>query len=79
VPTEQKEDVARQVARDYIKQTKKWKDTEFEIQIVSKKDDIVVVDAVHADDLKGTKGSNKSVQLTVDTAKKSVVKELAYQ
>ena len=78
--SQKKEDVARQVAHDYIVQSKKWKDNEFRIEIVStSKDDIVVVDAVHVDDLRGTKGSNKSVQLHVDIVKKAVIKELGYQ
>ena len=74
------EDVARQVAHDYIRETKKWKEDEFRIEVVSeKKDHLVVVDAVHLDDVRGEKGSNKSVQLHVDTVKKVVVKELGYQ
>jgi hypothetical protein len=78
--TQNEDDVARQVARDYIQQTKKWKDDEFQIEIIAHKDDnTVVVDAVHVDDLRGEKGSNKSVQLNVDTFNKVVVKELGYQ
>ena len=74
------DEVARQVARIYIQQTKQWKDDAFQIEIVAHKDkNTVVVDAVHVDDLRGEKGSNKSVQLHVDTVKQAVVKELGYQ
>lgn len=79
--TQQQDGVARKVARDYIQQTKKWKFEEFQIEVIAHKDDnIVVVDAIHVEDSRGTeKGPNKSVQLHVNTANKVVVKELAYQ
>jgi len=78
--TQKEDEVARQVARAYIQQTKKWKDDEFQIEIIAHKDNnTIVVDAVHIDDLRGGKGSNKSVQLHVDTLNKVVVKELGYQ
>ena len=67
------------VARDYIHRTKHWSDREFEIEVLAEKDGLIVMDAVHADDISGKKGSNKSVQLQIDPFRMIVVKELAYQ
>lgn len=71
--------VATQVARAYIRATKKWRESDFEIEFLRREPNgLVVVDAVHGDDLK-QKGSNKSVQLHIDLMKLLVVKELGYQ
>jgi hypothetical protein len=80
VQSQQKEDVARRLAHDYMVQSKKWKDDEFKLEIVSeRRDGMVVVDAVHVDDFRGRELLNKSVQLHMDVVKKVVITELRYQ
>ncbi len=77
---QKKEKIARGVALEYVIKFKQWKTCEFEIQIGSvNSDNIIVVDVVHNDDLRGSKGSNKSIQLYVDTARAAVTKELGFQ
>lgn len=72
-------EIAIEVGREYVTTVKRWKDNEFDIQMVEERPgNIVVVDAVHADDLLA-KGSNKSIQLHINVVRRSVIKELAYQ
>ena len=70
--------IAEKVAHAYITQIKKWPAADYHLEIV-KRDTVVVVDAVHKDDLTGSKAVNKSLQLHIDVKSQTVVKELAYQ
>jgi hypothetical protein len=72
------DDAAEQVARRYIKEHKHWTDEEYELEIL-KRSDVYIIDAVHRDDLNGSKSPNKSVQLHIDLEASQVVRELAYQ
>ncbi len=73
-------EVAIQIAREYIFNAKGWNLDEFDVLISRKENNaVIVVDAVHRDDLSGQKGINKSVQLFIDVQNKKVIKELSYQ
>ena len=73
-------ETAIQIAREYIFDAKGWSLDEFDVQISRKENNaVIVVDAVHMDDLSGEKGTNKSVQLFIDVQSRKVIKELSYQ
>ena len=74
------DEVALQVAHDYVVHVKKWKTDQFRLEVTAHKpNNIVTVDAVHVDDLRGEKGVNKSIQIQVDVVKRIVTNELAFQ
>ena len=78
------QDTAIEVARKYVNTAKQWPETEFHLEVLRQEgtaeSPVVVIDAVHHDDLRSNqKGGGKSVQLHVDLRVGRVVKELAYQ
>ena len=78
------EDAAIEVARQYVKTTKQWREKEFHMEFLRREgtagSPVMVIDAVHHDDLQPDhKGGGKSVQLHVDLKERRVTKELAYQ
>ena len=73
-----------QIVREYITVTKHWPDNEFRVEILDERvvldPAILVVDAVHHDDLKKQgRGPSKSVQVHVNVQSGAVLTELAYQ
>lgn len=76
--TQSVDQIAEEVAHAYVTQVKKWPADDYHLEILRRDIDIVV-DAVHKDDLTGSKSPNKSVQLHIDVKRRAVVKELAYQ
>ncbi|MEE4378436.1 MAG: hypothetical protein V2J55_13145 [Candidatus Competibacteraceae bacterium] len=82
IPAEQADlspdEKAQNIAHEYVKNTKQWSSDEYDLDIL-KRDDIIIIDAVHQDDLKGSKSPNKSIQLHIDLSVGQVVRELAYQ
>jgi len=75
IPADEK---AQNIAHEYVATTKQWSTDEYDLNML-KLDDIIIIDAVHTDDLKGSKSPNKSVQLQIDLSVGQVVRELAYQ
>ena len=78
------QDAALEVARQYVKTTKQWPETEFHLEFLRQEgtaeSPVLIIDAVHHDDLQPVKkGGGKSVQLHVDMNERRVTKELAYQ
>ena len=78
------QDAAIEIARQYVEATKQWPETDFHLEFLRQEgtaeSPIMVIDAVHHDDLRSDqKGGGKSVQLHVDLRENRVAKELAYQ
>ena len=78
------QDAAIEVARAYVNATKQWPETEFHLEFLRQEgtaeSPVMVIDAVHHDDLRSDqKGGGKSVQIHVDMKERRVAKELAYQ
>lgn len=77
--TETADQIAEEVAHEYVGLVKQWPVEDYSLEILRRDAAVVVVDAVHKDDLMGSKSPNKSVQLHVDVQNRKITKELAYQ
>jgi hypothetical protein len=77
--TEAVDQIAEEVAHEYVRLVKQWPVEDYHLEILRSDSAVVVVDAVHKDDLTGSKSPNKSVQLHVDVQDRKVTRELAYQ
>ncbi len=69
------------ISQDYIANKKDWDTSVYEVEMVRRQEDgLIVVDIVHEDDLKGIKGQpSKSIQLVINPKLETVEKELAFQ
>ena len=82
--TSDQQERAFQTARDYIQSAKRWPEADYHLEFLRLEGDpaapVVILDAVHHDDLHARKrGGGKSVQLHIDLRGRRIVKELAYQ
>jgi hypothetical protein len=76
--------MVEQMVHEYLQSTKQWAQNDYHLEFLRREGDpaspVVVLDAVHHDDLHARKrGGSKSVQLHVDLQSQRIVKELAYQ
>jgi hypothetical protein len=76
------QDVAFQVAREYVAANESWPDSDYTLEDThtEDKDGNLVINVIHKDDLKAqTPGGGKSVELHVDLGKRRVAKVLHFQ
>jgi hypothetical protein len=74
--------LVEEIVRRYLRSTRSGHEDEYQIEIPPEhgSGSILVVDAVHPDDLTAQgRGPSKSLQLQVDVEAGHVVRELAYQ
>src|SRR5712692_8171771 len=74
------QELATQIARDHIHSSKRWPEKDFHVEVLrsegSPSSPIIIVDAVHHDDLNlEGRGSTSSVQLHIDLNARRVLKE----
>ena len=75
-----------EISHSYIKENKKWSRSDYDLEIISSKQDIIVVHVSHIDDYnveqtRGvlTAGGGKSINLEIDKQSQAILREIHFQ